>query len=229
MSKIKVRISEAKYCSFYKTLDKDVDSIINVVNGIVKKHGDELLYRAAADCHYKTVSFLVKTGIELSANIISNYGANLVYKAAENSEYDNVVKTIVEKQGDEVLYRAASDCQYNAVIFLVGNGINLNASIISKYGDSLASRAASDGQFKAVQFFVDVGVDVNVPLYEACGFGDQKIVDYLLAKGANPNSEKCLSIALQFYHQEIFKTLIRNRAFIKLVSLLFKCDFLVVY
>ena len=45
------------------------------------------------------------------------------------------------------------------------------------------------------------------PLYNACSSGENEVVKYLLSKGANPKSPGCLTIALEFYHDEVFKTL----------------------
>ena len=45
------------------------------------------------------------------------------------------------------------------------------------------------------------------PLYNACSSGENEVVKYLISKGANPKSPGCLTIALEFYHEEVFKTL----------------------
>ncbi|CVL12481.1 uncharacterized protein FPRN_15077 [Fusarium proliferatum] len=98
--------------------------------------------------------------------------------------------------------------QYKTVLFdymIKENDFNLlhcmpNEDIFSPMLNSLCCRAAHDGCLEVIKTLFDGGVDINsiknssdhrnyLPLTEAIGQGHIEVIEYLLQKGADPNSQ----------------------------------------
>ena len=106
-------------------------------------------------------------------------------------------------------------------LLLLDFGASYETSFMSEYGGSLVSVAAANEEYQNVRNLVEYGADPSNSLYDACKGGDMKIVNYLLEKGVDVkknDSSKCLSIALELDHMEVFHTLIKKGANVQSVS-----------
>lgn len=98
--------------------------------------------------------------------------------------------------------------QYETVLFdymIKENDFNilhymLNEDILNPMLNSLCCRAAHDGCLEVIKMLFDAGVDINsikdssdhrsyLPLTEAIDQGHIEVIEYLLQKGADPNSQ----------------------------------------
>ena len=160
----------------------------------------------------------------------NNDGWTPVIAAARYGHFD-IVRILAENGasvdaknnwGETVLSRAAISGHFEVCnLLLLDFGARYETSFMEKYGGRMVSAAAANEEYQNVRNLVEYGADPSNSLYDACKGGDMRIVNYLLEKGVDVkknDSSKCLSIALELDHMEVFDTLIKKGANVQSVS-----------
>ena len=225
-----------------KLLSKaSADGQTNIVDLIVQKQGPSLLIKAAKDINCHAVKFFVRLGV---LGYIYEFGSSLAFKAAIDGDLElftllgensvNVYGQPVPRylapylihetngNGDTQLTLAAAGGHLEVVHYLLHKGADLHKT--NHDGDTALSLAASGGHLHLVEYLIENGARIHDknkqsrPLFNASSNGENKVVEYLLKKRANPSTRGCLSISLELYHQDVFETLLNSGANVTMVS-----------
>ena len=107
-------------------------------------------------------------------------------------------------------------------MLILDYGASFQESFMAQHGSKLVSAAAADEEYNDVRNLVEYGADPSKSLYDACRGGNMKIVNYLFEKGVDVinknNSSRCLSVALELDHMEVFHNLIKKGANVQSVN-----------
>lgn len=157
------------------------------------KSREELLFRAAGQGDKEKVVFLLKNGVSIEAKDGLGYVA--LMKAASNGQGEVVKLLLVHKA---------------------------NANAITVFGSTALMQAAWNGHLKIVKLLVKNKADINMQgaggwtalhFASLSGQGHAEIAQFLLEKGANPNTKDGIGMTpLQWinsgrYRPEIVKIL----------------------
>lgn len=158
---------------------------------------DWLLCEAAARHHYHIVTFLVEEGADIHT------GDDFPLFQAVYFGCEDVVRFLIERganihaRGERALNIATENGHESIVKYLVEKGANVNhGSLVS---------AAKEGSCDIVSLLVDNGADLvaygEEALWNACRYGHDMVVEYLLAKGVRSKAAKF--IAKEYQHKHI--------------------------
>jgi len=122
-----------------------------------------------------------------------------------------------DEGGRTALHWACQEGHLEFVKFLVEKGANLDTG--DDVGFTPLQTSVGEDDINLVKYLLKNGANVNagLPLRTACAYGKEKIVNILLAHGADPNArdgEGCTAIfhAVMDGHIQIIKTLIKHGA-----------------
>jgi ankyrin repeat protein len=198
---------------------------LDVVQYIISQ-GADLNTENQLDLHFLELVAL-NTHLSVIKYLVEKKNINIgnIFDAAEKS-YLGIVTYFVENEchsinakdnlGWTALHKAAFNGHLNIVQYLVSKGADLNTE--NKSGKTALNYAVEKDYLEIVKYFIEAqGLDVNAknsldwtPLQSAAFHGRFNIVQYLISKGANLNTENkagktALNYAVEKAYLEIVK------------------------
>ena len=180
------------------------------IDEVNNDHDTALCYAARRDEYEVCQILITKYGADCTHWRVREYLDKLLVWAAEQDDI-KMITTLLEAGARDINYK---NSRGQSSVDLILSSDKKDDPVYKKVA---FYNAAREKNHDLCEELLDDDADTNLtdkqgltPLYFVCSDGDNSLVEKMIEKGADVNSEGCLQVALDLYYNNIAKTLLKN-------------------